>query len=315
MAGVKVNVDNFARAETDRMFSALQRDAGEVNRWHHSRVPTPLDHQTVIRMNRDTLYSMAVVDISAGATITIPDAGDRYASVMIVNQDHYINRIFHQSRDYELTVGDFDTPYVVAAARVLVDPTNPDDVSVVNAIQDGFALSAESDVPFVMPDYDQPSFDDTRTALLQLAKGVGGTAGMFGPKEAVDPVRHLIGTAAGWGGLPEQEAFYVIGESGLPVGEYKVTVRDVPVDAFWSISVYNAEGFFEPNDRNTNSINSVTATPDADGSVTVHFGECDDRPNCIPIMEGWNYAVRLYRPRPEVIDGSWTFPRVEGAGS
>ena len=53
-------------------------------------------------MNRDTPTAWAVVDISAGATITIPDAGDRYASVMIVNQDHYINRIFHQSRDYEL---------------------------------------------------------------------------------------------------------------------------------------------------------------------------------------------------------------------
>ena len=316
MVGVKVNVDNFARAETDRMFNDLQRDAGGVDRWHHSRVPTPLDHQTVIRMNRDTLYSLAVVDISAGATISIPDTGDRYASVMIVNQEHYINRIFHQSGDYELTVDDFDTPYVVAAARVLVDPNNPDDVSAVNVIQDGFAVSAKSDRPFVTPAYDQQSLDDTRAALLELAKGVGGTTRMFGRKDAVDPVRHLIGTAAGWGGLPEQEAFYVIGESGLPASEYQVTVRDVPVDAFWSISVYNAEGFFEPNDRNTNSINSVTATPDADGSVTVHFGGCDDdRPNCIPIMEGWNYAVRLYRPRPEVLDGSWSFPPVEGARS
>ena len=46
-----------------------------------------------------------------------------------------------------------------------------------------------------------------------------------------------------------------------------------------------------------------------DGSVTVHFGGCsDDRANCLPIMEGWNYLVRLYRPRPEVLDGTWTFP-------
>ena len=60
-------------------------------------------------------------------------------------------------------------------------------------------------------------------------------------------------------------------------------MRDVPVDAFWSISVYNADGFFEPNDRNAYSVNSVTALPDSDGSVTVHFGGCtDDRPNCLP---------------------------------
>ena len=100
----------------------------------------------------------------------------------------------------------------------------------------------------------------------------------------------------------------------MPLGEYKLTVRDVPVDGFWSISVYNADGFFEPNDRNAYSVNNVTATPNDDGSVTVHFGGCaDDRPNCLPIMDGWNYTVRLYRPRPEILDGSWTFPAIDPA--
>jgi hypothetical protein len=46
------------------MFAALQAHAGGVNQWFHYRVPTPVDQQTVIRMNRDTLYSAAVVDIS-----------------------------------------------------------------------------------------------------------------------------------------------------------------------------------------------------------------------------------------------------------
>ncbi len=49
----------------------------------------------MIRQNRDTLYSSAIVDISARATLTLPDAGDRYLSVMVVNKDHYINRILH----------------------------------------------------------------------------------------------------------------------------------------------------------------------------------------------------------------------------
>ena len=51
----------------------------------------------------------------------------------------------------------------------------------------------------------------------------------------------------------------------------------------------------------------MTADRDDDGSVTVRFGD-DDEPNTIGIMDGWNYAVRLYRPRPEILDGSWTFP-------
>ena len=171
------------------------------------------------------------------------------------------------------------------------------------------SLKAASARPFAMPDYDQGSFDATRDALLALARGLSGFEHCFGRKDAVDPVRHLLGTASGWGGLPEQEASYVNVDLGLPVGEYKVTVRDVPVDGFWSISVYNAAGYFEPNDRNAYSVNNITATPDDDGSITVHFGGCaDERPNCLPIMDGWNYAVRMYRPRAEVLDGRWTFP-------
>jgi hypothetical protein len=62
-------------------------------------------------------------------------------------------------------------------------------------------------------------------------------------------------------------------------------------------------------------VNNITATPDDDGSVTVHFGGCDDdRPNCIPIMDGWNYAVRMYRPRAEILDRSWTFPAIASPG-
>jgi hypothetical protein len=309
MTGTHVNVDNFVRAETDRMLAAMVQQAGGVNHLGHNRTPTPLDQQAVIRMNRDTLYSFAVVDISGGATVTVPESGDRYVSVMVVNQDHYVNRIFHDAGEYPLTVDEFDTPYVLVAARVFVDPADADDVAEVNALQDRFAVAASSATPFAPTDYDQQSLDATRRSLLDLAKGIGGFDRTFGTKADVDPVRHLIGTAAGWGGLPAQEAYYVGGTPDLGVGEFRLRVEDVPVDGFWSISVYNADGYFVPNDRDAVSLNNVTAAPDPDGSVTVHFGGCsDDRANCLPIMEGWNYLIRLYRPRPEVLDGTWTFP-------
>jgi hypothetical protein len=86
----------------------------------------------------------------------------------------------------------------------------------------------------------------------------------------------------------------------------------VPVDAFWS-SLYNPAGYFEPNDRDANGVNSATETPNTDGSITVNFGGDHDEPNSLPIMDGWNYLVRLYQPHPEVINGSWTFPSVETA--
>ncbi len=309
-----VNVDNFARAETNRMFAFILKDTHGVGTWAHNRVPTPLDHQPVIRQNRDTLYSAAVVDIREGATLSLPDTGGRYISAMVVNQDHYINKVFHEGGEYPITIDEFDTPYVALAVRILVDPANPEDVAEVNALQDQLAITATSNQPFVLPDYDEASFTANRNALLELARGLGGFDQAFGTRKAVDPVRHLIGTAAGWGGLPEAEAYYVNVNPCLPVGEYRIDVGEVPVEAFWSISLYNAEGYFEPNARNLNSINSLTAKRNDDGSVTVNFGVSDaDKPNYFPIMEGWNYLVRLYQPHPEVLDGSWTFPGLEPA--
>lgn len=310
-----VNVDNFAHAETSRMFAAIAAQAGGAGRWSHNRTPTPLDNQPVIRQNRDTLYSAVIVDVSAGATLTIPDAGDRYLSVMVVNHDHYIPVVQHEAGEHRLHADELGSRFVLLAARILVDPADAADVAAVNALQDGFAIEAASDEPFVAPDYDQASLDETRTALLTLSRGLSGFGGAFGTRDAVDPVHHLLGTAAGWGGLPESEAFYANVEPGLPVGEYALTVGEVPVDAFWSVSLYNADGYFEQADGGLVSVNSVTAARNDDGTVTINFGGPDDgRPNRLGVMPGWNYLVRYYRPHAEIVDGSWRFPEVAPVG-
>lgn len=314
MGTVRVNVDNFARAETDHMLASIAKGAGGTGQWLHFRQPTPLDAQPVIRQNRDTLYSALVANISAGASLSVPDVGDRYLSLMVVNQDHYVNRVFHKPGVYELTMEEFDTPFVLLAARILLDPADPDDAAVVNGLQDQLGFTGAAADPFVMPDYDQESYQSTRNALLELGRGLGDLVRAFGKKDDVDPIHHLIATASGWGGLPDQEARYIMVDPGLPLGEYKIEIGEVPVDAFWSISLYNRDGYFEQNERNLYSINSITAERNPDGTITVNFGVSDEpKPNYFPIMDGWNYAVRLYRPRPEVLDGSWTFPELQPA--
>lgn len=306
-----VNVDNFALAETHRMMHDLQANAGGVNAFVHNREPAAIDKQTVIRMNRDTLYSYAVVDLSAGATLTLPEHGERYLSAMVVNENHYINAVFHDAGTYELTRDQFGSRYVVVAIRTLVDPNDAADVAAVGALQDQIGLEARSSQPFELPEYDTTTLDETRDALLALARNLSGFDRTFGAKDEVDPVRHLIGTAAGWGGLPSAEASYIGVDPRLPVGKYELTVGDVPVDGFWSISVYNAAGYFEPNERDAYAINNITGARNDDGTITVRFGDYPaEVPNALPITEGWNYLVRLYRPRPEILDGSWTFPRL-----
>lgn len=304
-----VTVENFVRVESDRMFAAIGADTEGINRWKHYRVPSPLDHQNVIRLNRDTLYSAAVIDAREGFTLTLPETGGRYMSAMVINQDHYIPTVWHGEGEHSMSRAEAGSDYVLIGIRTLVDPADADDVAAVNALQDQVAVRATSAIPFTTSPVDTASLDETRNALLTLAKGLPDYARAFGARGDVDPIRHLIGSASAWGGLPETEAFYINVEPGLPVGDYELNVTDVPVDAFWSISVYNADGYFEPNERGINNLNSVTAVKNADGTTTVRFGG-GDAPNTIPITEGWNYLVRLYRPRAEVRDGTWTFPTI-----
>ncbi|MBL4597709.1 MAG: DUF1214 domain-containing protein [Rhizobiaceae bacterium] len=311
-APVSVNFENFARVETDMQIDRMLKASKGLNTFTHYRLPTPLDGQTVIRMNRDTLYSFALVDISKGATITIPDAGKRYLSTMIINNDGYINDVFYGGGTFKLNMDKFDTKYVVVAVRTLANASDEADIKAANVLQDKMKIEAASAEPFVMPDYDMDGYNATYKPLLELAKGLPSTQKTFGSREIVDPVRFLLGTAFGWGGLPIEDAYYLNVDPKLPIGEYQINVNDVPVDAFWSVSVYNKDGYFQENDFNSYSINNISGKQNEDGSFTVNMGGCEDkRVNCVPLTEGWNYTVRLYKPGKELLDGSWMFPAAE----
>ena len=161
-----------------------------------------------------------------------------------------------------------------------------------------------------MPDWDQDQRAKLSAGLANLFAFVPDSRDMFGKKGQVDPVRHLIGTAAGWGGNPIEDAKYVGGAVPRNDGTtpYVLNVMDVPVDGFWSITVYNEKGFFEAPE-NAISVNNVTGKRNKDGSMTIHFGGDPQAVNHLRIMPGWNYIVRLYRPRPEILDGTWQFPQ------
>ena len=308
---VPVTVDNFIRAESDLYLGNMVKD-GALGKFIHRREPAAVENQTVIRLNRDTLYSSAVLDLDAGpVTITLPDAGKRFRSMFIVNEDHYVQMVVYEPGTYTVTRDKVGTRYCVAGIRTFVDPASSDDLKQVHALQDAIKVSQASTGKFEVPNWDKASQDKVRNALLVLGSTIPDFKGAFGTKEQVDPVRHLIGTALGWGGNPEKDATYLNTTPPKNDGRtvYRLVVKDVPVDAFWSVSVYNAKGYFEANSLNSYSINSVTGKKGADGSTTIQFGGCDGKiPNCIPITEGWNYTVRLYRPHAEILNGQWRFP-------
>jgi len=313
---VPVTADNFVRAESDLYFGGILKDnGGAIGKFNHRREVAPIDNQTVIRLNRDTLYSSAVFDLDAGpVTITLPDAGKRFRSMQVISQDHYVPMVVYTPGAHTLTREKVGTRYVAVAIRTLVDPNDPKDVQQVHALQDGIKVSQKNAGKFEVPAWDPASQKKVRDSLLVLATTLPDFKGAFGATGQVDPVRRLIGAAAAWGGNPDKDAVYLnvtpARNDGTTV--HKVVVKDVPVDAFWSISVYNAEGYYQKNELNAYTINSITGNKGADGSTTVQFGGCDGKvPNCIPIVKGWNYTVRLYRPRAEILNGKWKFPEAQ----
>src|SRR5690348_4600904 len=166
---IPVTVDNFIRAESDMYFGAIAVKDGALGKFHHDREILRIDDQKVIRMNRDTLYSAAVFDLDAGPVkITLPDAGKRFMSMQVIDQDHYVFSVVYGAGTHTLTRAKVGTRYVLAAVRNLVDPTNPKDVQQVHALQDAIRVEQERPGRFEVPNWDPTSQKKMRDALLVL---------------------------------------------------------------------------------------------------------------------------------------------------
>jgi len=314
---VRVTVDNFKRAETDNYLAKFAKDGG-FGKFIHERELAPINKQTVIRLNRDTLYSAAVFDLDAGpVTITLPNAGKRFMSMQVINEDEYTPMVIYKPGNVTLTKAKVGTRYVIAAVRTLVDPNDPKDLKEVHALQDAIKVHKKNAGKFEVPNWDAVSQKKVRDALLVLGSTIPDFKKAFGTKAEVDPIRHLIGSAVGWGGNPDKDAVYLNITPAKNDGKtiYRLRVKDVPVNGFWSVSLYDAQGYYQKNPYNAYSINNIIAKKEADGSINIQFGGCDGKiPNCLPIMDGWNYTVRLYRPKPDILSGKWSFPEPQPVG-
>lgn len=303
-----VTVENFKRAETE-YYMAKRAAASGLGTLSHERAAKGVDAQDVIRLNRDTPYSEGVFDLTTPLTITKPDGGKRFQSIMVLNQDHYVKKVIYTPGTYTLTESQMGSRYVYVFVRTFMDPNDPKDMKAGQALQDKVVMQQASPGTLQLSNFDEAQRVKLHNALLGLVPFVPKTDKMFGDATSVDPVQHLVGTAAGWAGNRQEDAIYINGQARNNDGTvpHVLKVRDVPVDAFWSVTVYNAKGFYEVPETAI-SVNSVTAKPDADGGYTVHFGGDPKAANYLRIMPGWNYIVRLYRPRAEIINGTWTFP-------
>ena len=151
-------------------------------------------------MNRDTIYSIGVFDLGEPLTVTLPEAGDRYMSMMLVNQDHSISGPIYEPGIYTFTEQAIGTRYLFIILRVFVDANDPDDIERANAVQDRVAVEQADPGEFGVPDWDMASLLRMRDAINVLASSKSDIRDFFGDKSTIDPIDHLLGTAYGWGG-------------------------------------------------------------------------------------------------------------------
>ncbi|MEO8195610.1 MAG: DUF1214 domain-containing protein [Thermoanaerobaculia bacterium] len=308
--GVPVTVDNFVRAETDLHFARTVQ-SGAFGKLVHARTLAAIAKQVVQRLNRDTLESSGVFDLAAApVTVTLPDPAGRYMAMQAVSQDHFTIEVADAPGTFTYTQEKVGTRYLFLLVRTLPASERSLDLKAANALQDKILVTQELVGRFEVPRWNLASLDEVR-GLLEKRGTPAGAGEMFGSRAEVDPERHLVGTAIEWGGLPRRAA--IRDNIFPPVSDgqslHTLTVRDVPIDGFWSINVYDAKGYFARNDLGFYTFTSASAQPNRDGSYTMQFGGCRrGGNNCLPITPGWSYTVRLYRPRQEVLDGSWKFP-------
>ncbi len=305
----EVTIKNYVRAETDLQMRTYIESMDAFGKFNHVREAYDVTNRDTVRPNRDTIYSWGVFDLTSPLTIGLPDPGERYQSLMIVSQDHSIWAEYGPQEVVldEETVG---TRYALLLVRTFLDPNDEADVKAAHALQDAITVAQADQGEFEYAGWDKAEVEAMREKINVVAAALPPRGTCFGRKEELDPIYWLLCAAYGWGGLPSQDSTYASGVPEKNDGKtpYALTVKDVPVDAFWSVTVYDDKGMFIVNDYDAYSYSSVTAKKNEDGSVTIHFGGDPGQDNFLPIAPGWNYIVRMYQPRKEILDGTWAFP-------
>jgi hypothetical protein len=303
--GMTATAENYPTLETSRQLLVAQGRA-VVNQFAHNRKLTPTDDQPVVRMNRDTYYSFAVVDVSAGASITIPEIPEgKYVSVQPVTMDHRIQPMSYGSGTFELATHYGSHMYLI----VRLDSTLGE--AEANAIQDDMVINAASAQPFSAEPVNRESFDAAELSLRQKLPALVATHGnkvVYGMFTAptdesrglYDFEKYTVGAALGWGGAQLRDNLYETSPNFPAEGCYSGTFEDPDNGAFWSFTVYDENGFMFDDVAH---MSSDIATANEDGTYTVSMGCGADAMNNLPISNEtgvFNFTVRHYIPSDRV---------------
>ncbi|MDG3583545.1 DUF1254 domain-containing protein [Galbibacter pacificus] len=276
-----------------------------VNQWSHKPDVSYVKTQQVIRENQDVIYSSAVVDVSKGATISVPK-GDTYHVIQILDMQNYTVKTLYPGKSFTVTPDNLTYgTHVYLNMRTRKKTNDKAGLEEVHERQRQAIIDAKSANPYQTPEIVVPlkQTEEIRLALLEdLKKGLlKNTSNIMGTPFNTDPQGHLYATAYGWGGLPLEDAGYLDlvnkskMENGKPVPS-SITFMPPKIDlkrgGFWSITTYTTDGWLGKDEA---AISNTTATPNTDGTYTIYFNS-PDKKNNVNTPAPFTALLRAYVP-------------------
>lgn len=314
---VPVTKHNYAFASLD---VAMQREValGATNTFYHHRKPMELDKQPAVLMNRDTLYSFAVIDASHGATVSVPEGDGRYFSIHIMQHDHVTDNVYYGKGDYVIdpkTVTDF----LVVNIRTQVNPNDPADIAKANAQQDQYRITFPDGYtprPFKVIDWNE----DELKALTEHYVEIGDTRGMsktMGARGTIAQEDINVGAAAATGLLPDQHAWYAFKTYEVSKGTCYTATYPVPGMAdpklgFYSMTIYGDDLYLHSEEGSSLSNHELELDEGGD-TFTLFYGTpetcgSDARNLLLAPTDNWTLAFRVYMPDQAVQDNTYVLP-------
>ena len=296
---IPVTEKNYTDAEAEYNFLKWKnKDA--MNKLFHLTQLTPAGVMPTIRMNRDTLYSAALVDASNGFTIHMPDQGI-FTSVLIIDQKGY-------SQDYIWKLG---------THKITIDKTNGDFVWVLFRIgleqgidkarkaQKTVAIADMGNKVWLPKNYDKNQYHKLHDQYMNEAIDSGMFLQYGYDASRIDMKTKSLSDAAGWGGMDFGVNNYQISKNMSGDNCYSTTFEDPLADEFWSFTMYDKDGWLLPVDEE-NVLNSRDAVANKDGTYTVRFNCGKNTANNLQTNEKvFGFAWRVYGSSYKVKSGLW----------
>jgi hypothetical protein len=209
-----------------------------------------------------------------------------------------------------------DQPILAEMKKLGIEPGKPFEIAKVDPI---IARALDT-----VPEDGQKLMDWKLQTLARVVNGWSmntDTMGVYGNYY----LKRAIVTRLGLGANLPEDAIYPLNladESGKPLdGSSKYTIRFdkaslPPVNAFWSITMYDPAGFAYPNSLDRQAVSSwMPFHYNSDGSLDLYFQNespgKDKEANWLPSPTGgFNMTMRLYSPKTDALTGRWNPPPI-----